>query len=101
MKVYDQYKRKGVIFLGLATSFNSSLEDSQDFVVQQGISWPNGFGADESIDAFKVHAFPTKFVIGRDGSIHWNSIRDGRRMSLEQAIEAALSVNQPNAPTHP
>ena len=75
----------------MATEFNSSLEDARAFLDEHDITWPNAYAADESMDAFQVRGYPTTFVIGRDGTIRWNSLQHGRSVSLEEAIEAALA----------
>ena len=90
MKAHLKYRDKGVVFLGMATANRSSLDESQAFLDEHQITWPNAFGADQSIDAFEVKVYPTKFVVGRDGTIRWNSVAD-RQISLEEAIDSALA----------
>lgn len=58
---------------------------------ETGMKWVNGCGAVASLRALGIQGFPTKFVIGRDGRVAWNSDQPG---TLESAIDAALANSQ-------
>lgn len=52
----------------------------------------NGYGADATINAFGVTAFPTIIIIGADGKIAWNDELGG---NLEDALDRALAAAPP------
>jgi len=76
-----------VTFLGLTAEDSSALEESKAFVEKLKITWPNGYGAGETINACRVSGLPTLFVIGTDGRVLWNDEMGGE---LEDALQAAL-----------
>ena len=85
--LHKKYRDQGVQFLGLTMEGSAKLDDTRAVVEHSKLSWPNGYGAQETIAALGIKAIPTVFVVGRDGKIIWNSDRHG---SLDDAIESAL-----------
>jgi thiol-disulfide isomerase/thioredoxin len=70
--LYDKYKERGVVFLGLTEEDSSALEQSRRFVAETKLTWPQGYGAGETIEELEVHWIPQLFVIGPDGRIAWD-----------------------------
>lgn len=88
VETYNRFQGQDVVFLGLTSEGSAALNDSREFVESAKISWPNGYGAQPTFDAFGVYAIPTIYVIGRDGTIAWSDAMGG---SLDGAIEDALA----------
>jgi thiol-disulfide isomerase/thioredoxin len=87
-----------VVFIGLTTDDASDLENVRRFLAKYEVTWPNAYGAAETIfgtgpelTGFKAKHFPGYWVIGRDGKVIWNKSM-GRGMSaLREAIQKALT----------
>lgn len=87
VKTHRKFGARGVEFIGLTPEDESEVQIVQAFVDDFGIRWPIGYGAQSTIDALGVFAFPTIIVIGADGKVIWN---DEQRGDLDSAIEQAL-----------
>jgi hypothetical protein len=85
--VQQSLRARGVVFLGLTDEDASTLTKSEAFVDEVGMTWPNGYGAAETIASLRVSGLPTVFVIGSDGRVLWHDEMDG---VVEDALEAAL-----------
>ena len=77
-----------MVFIGLTPEGSDAIADSQAFIDRYGITWPNGYGAGDTIKALEVIGYPTVFVIGADGNIAW---RDEFGGTLSEAIDQALN----------
>jgi len=93
VETYDSYRDQGVVFVNLTPEDGRSYENLMAFKQTHGVSWPMGYGAGPTLEALGVNALPTKFVVGREGRIVWNSIKQSN-VTLEQAIEHALKEEQ-------
>jgi len=78
-----------VEFIGLTPEDNSLLERIRTYLDEVGMTWPNGYGAEKTLDEWKVSAIPVVFVVGRDGRLVWTHV--GQSDQLGAAIERALS----------
>ena len=63
----------------------------KEFLSDTKITWPCGYGADDTLTALETRIIPQVWVVGTDGKIRWNLDDSG---SLEAAIEDALSATQ-------
>ena len=88
VRIQEAYGPKGVAFVGLTSDSSNEVEDVEEFLDATGITWPNGYGADETFIAYGVEYIPTTVVVGADGRVYWNSDRPG---TLEQALDRALN----------
>ena len=88
---HRRYRDRGVVFLGLTPDGENKLPESEDFVREAQIEWPNGYGekAYATMEAFRVTTIPTVYVIGRDGRVVWHNWT-GEGGDLEDAIQQAL-----------
>lgn len=77
-----------MVFIGLTPEGRGDLAAIEEAIQDGNIPWSNGYGAQESLEAYQVPAFPTHFVIGRDGRVVWNSFESG---TLEEALDKALA----------
>jgi thiol-disulfide isomerase/thioredoxin len=88
VELYEKYKGRGVVFIGLTPDDEQMLEESRAYLDHYGITWPNGYGAQETLDRWKVTGYPSTFVVARNNRIVWNADSPG---TLDEAIERALS----------
>lgn len=89
--VYERFRDRGVVFIGLTAEGEESLTESREFIAAAKIPWVNGYGAVETLTAFGSEYIPAVWVIDRDGKILWNSALEYQE-SLEEALERALAV---------
>gem|GEM_PF-287606 len=101
VKVSNDYKDRGVIVLGLATTYNER-DDQQhvkDYIKAQNVPyqiiWDDGTLAGPLVEAVQGRSvIPQSFVISRDGKIvkHFEGFRPSvDPLSMRQAIENALN----------
>jgi len=101
VKVSNDYKDRGVVVLGLATSYNER-DDQQhvkDYIKAQNVPyqiiWDDGTLAGPLVEAVQGRSvIPQSFVISRDGRIvkHFEGFRPSSDpLSMRQAIEEALN----------
>jgi thiol-disulfide isomerase/thioredoxin len=101
VKVSNEYKDRGVVVLGLATTYNER-DDQQhvkDYIKTQNVPyqiiWDDGTLAGPLVEAVQGRSvIPQSFVISRDGHIvkHFEGFRPSvDPLSMRQAIEDALN----------
>lgn len=89
VSAYETYKDRGVVFIGLTTEGADAMERSKAFLKATGITWPNGYGARETLAQFQTVGVPSIWIIGRDGKVAWNRDSPG---DLEAGIKRALAA---------
>ncbi|MEQ8636823.1 TlpA family protein disulfide reductase [Gimesia maris] len=90
VELYEKFKDDNVAFIGLTSDNEEQLPEIKEWLSATGITWPNGYGAYDSLNAFKAEFIPQVWVIGTDGKIVWNE--DSRSAeSLEEGIQQALN----------
>jgi thiol-disulfide isomerase/thioredoxin len=82
VEVYQEYAPQGVIFVGLNPADEKT---TAAFMEGSGISWPNGYGAAETIEKL-VGAAPTLFVVDSTGRIAWHDSRSRYRHDQAAAL---------------
>jgi thiol-disulfide isomerase/thioredoxin len=89
VRAHERFRDRGVVFIGLTPDGEEELPESRAFLQRTGITWPNGYGAIETLQAFLTDGgyFPSLWVIGRDRKVTWNRDSPG---TLDEAIEKAL-----------
>lgn len=70
--LYEKYHSDDVLFIGLTHEGEKSLPAIKSFLASTQISWPNGYGALETMVAFEAEYFPLVWVINPEGKIVWN-----------------------------
>ena len=88
VELHQKYSGDGVKFLGLTHEEGEVLPDIHKFVEQNEISWPQAYGARNTLIALGAEYFPIVWVIDREGRIVWNRDAGG---TLDEAIQAALA----------
>ena len=93
VEVYEKFKDQKVAFIGLTADGEDLLPVIQKWLEETGITWPNGYGAIDSLIAYKAEFIPQVWVIGTDGKVVWN-VDSERTESLEAGIARALKQAQ-------
>ena len=88
VKVYNKFKDKGIIFIGLTDEDEDQLPAINAFLEETNIEWRNGYGAEQTLIALGAEYIPCSWVIDRDGTICWNS---NSSQSLEDFLQERLS----------
>lgn len=90
VNAYRRFRDRGVVFIGLSPDDEESVESDQRFLDKFDITWPNGYGAIETLEKLFTDGprFPSLWVVGFDGRVRWNRAGGG---TLEDAIERALA----------
>lgn len=88
VEIQKKYGDRGVLFIGLTDEDSEALPDIKEFLSDTRITWPNGYGARQTLEEFETVAIPAVWVIGRDGVIVWNSDSLG---DVDTGIEKALA----------
>lgn len=88
VKLHELYTPRGVKFVGLTSENAGVLPESQRFIRDEGITWPQGYGADGTLDPLQVDAIPEVWIIGRDGKIAWDM---NEKLPIRDALDKLLS----------
>jgi cytochrome c biogenesis protein CcmG/thiol:disulfide interchange protein DsbE len=90
-ELYDQYKDKGVVVLGVST--DDEPEALRSYAASMKMTYPVLVGRDteELLDAWgPIYAIPTTFFVGRDGSICGKHMGPATKEDFEREIKALL-----------
>lgn len=89
VKLHEKYGDR-VNFVALSTDPPQDQDRVQEFVDENRLTYPVGYGAIQTLIGFEAQAFPVLWLIGPDGSVIWNMAEEPKQ-SLEDAIDAALT----------
>ncbi len=78
--------RDDVVFIGMTVEDESSLPAIKAFMKEFGITWPNAYGAKNTLTAFHAEYIPSVWVINRQGKVAWNF--DSRQELTDAILEA-------------
>ncbi len=87
VKLYEKYKDR-VVFIGLTSEGIEADERNREFLKQTKITWPNGYGAVQTLTELKAEFIPQRWVIDRKYNLVWN---ENSPESIEAAIDSALA----------
>ena len=92
IKVYNQYRERGFVILGIASGDEPSAV--RDFVKKRGVPYPILFGDRTVFEAYKgVYFLPTAFLIDRKGYIRERLVGPKDQKTLEQKILPLLEAS--------
>lgn len=92
IELAEQYRDRGVLFLGLTVMGARDLELSRQFLEETGIPWPNGYGAERPLEALNAETLPRVWIVGRDGKIVDEIVGyDPTHQAIRAGIERALA----------
>ena len=92
--LYEQYKDQG--FEIIAVDGKSDTERAMKFIEEKGLTYTmleNAEGDAEVVgNLFKVRAYPSSFLIGRDGKVMFFHLgfEEGDEVHLEEEIQSLL-----------
>lgn len=87
--LYEKYHSQGVEFIGLSMETDESLPAMEQFLKQTGITWKNGYGAEQTLNDLGAEYIPMVWVVDRQNNIVWNH---SSPLSLEEGIRQALAA---------
>jgi peroxiredoxin len=91
IELYDQYKDKGLVILGVST--DDDPETLRGYAKEMKMNYPVLVGRenDELLDAFgPLFGLPTSYVIGRDGSVCAKQLGPASKEDFEKALKPLL-----------
>ncbi len=92
--LYEEYKDQGLEIV--AVDGKRDTERAMKFIEQKGLTYTmleNAEGDDEVVgNIFKVRAYPSSFLIGRDGKVMFFHLgfEEGDEVHLEEEIQSLL-----------
>ena len=88
-KLADSYDPNEFLMLGIVLE-SGEREDIQEFIQEQGITYPNLLGEDGTKESFGPFlGYPTKYLIGKDGYIvkrYFGAVGDRLSEDLEKFV---------------
>jgi len=79
-ELYAQYKDQGVVVVGI--SLDEDLKPVQDMVSNKGISWPQVWDSDKTLQKlFNIKGTPSYYLLDRDGKIAAKDLPSFERLS--------------------
>jgi len=87
VELYQHYRDQGVVFLGLTIEGEDADVENRRFLKATGFTWPNGYGAKQTLTELKADFIPQKWVIDRKNRLVWD---ENSRESINSAIDRAL-----------
>ena len=87
IEVYDDYRDKGVQFIGVS---NEDMPSLKQFALEFGINYPILIDIADVGGHWNVRAIPTTFILDGNGMILFKNVGMMTRPQLIQAIEEAI-----------
>ena len=91
VELYDQYKDKGLVILGI--SGDDDAETLRSFASEWKINYPLLVGKDEEklLDAYgPLYGYPTSVLVGRTGAVCGRHVGPATKEEFEKEIKALL-----------
>jgi thiol-disulfide isomerase/thioredoxin len=100
VKKWDaQYRDKGLTIIGVHTpelDYERNLDNLRKEVAALGITYPVVTDNDYSTwQTYKVEAWPTLFVLDKEGRVRWTHIGEGAYNETEDVIKKLLAEQKP------
>lgn len=91
VELYDQYKDRGFVILGMLTEDTPTAEELRAFTTEYKMNYPILYSQEDLEDAFgPIYGIPTSFFIGRDGTICQKHMGPATREEFERTIKSLL-----------
>ncbi len=91
VKWHEKYSPQGLTIVEVDNGIMDVFDDLQQHLVEEGITFPVLHDEGGMVcDRFGVAAYPTAYLVGRDGRILWEG-HPGDVGSHEELIERALA----------
>lgn len=86
--LYDKYKDQGFMMIGIDPIDDPEKDEMADFLAKRGITYTILFAERELSETYHIAAYPTLFLLDREGKIVM--IHRGFSKSMEEELEADL-----------
>src|SRR5215204_5638064 len=97
---HERYRDKGLTIIGVhSPEFDEEkqIENLRQQVASLGIRYPVVSDNDyKTWNAYKVEAWPTAFLLDKQGRIRWMHVGEGKYDEAEQMIQKLLAENEPS-----
>lgn len=94
---HERYRDKGLTIIGVHSpefEEEKQIENLRQQVVSLGIRYPVVSDNDyKTWNAYKVEAWPTAFLLDKQGRIRWMHVGEGKYDEAEQMIQKLLAEN--------
>ncbi len=87
--LYNRYRERGVVFIGLTREQAEAWGPSQQFLQATNITWPNAYDAHATLVELNNEYIPQSWVIDRRYNLIWDSSIPSE--PIEAAIDRALA----------
>jgi thiol-disulfide isomerase/thioredoxin len=106
VKKWDaQYRDKGLTIIGVHTpelDYERNIDNLRREVAGLGINYPVVIDNDYSTwKAYGVEAWPTLFVLDKQGRVRWTHVGEGAYDESEKVIKKLLAEEEPSAVANP
>lgn len=91
VELNEQYKDKGVEFIGLNAD-NEKLPDVEQFVSDYQVQYRIGWTNDDVYGVLSPQGLPSTYIITRDGKFHWAVNGAATQERIRTKIEEALAL---------
>jgi thiol-disulfide isomerase/thioredoxin len=93
IKIYDEYRSKGLEILGLSIEINDAHPRKyfDDFISASGINYPVGLVSTETISAYGISPIPTTFFLDKSGRVAFSFIGARPEGEFTAVIEKLLA----------
>lgn len=90
MKLYNQYKEKGLEIIGLALGAPPDMVSL--FIEEKGVNYPNFLAEGDVLDAYSLKAVPFNVFFGRDGSERKRELgyNEEKKNEMEEEVKRLL-----------
>lgn len=89
IKLHERYRDKGVVFIGLTGEGAQADAKSRGFLKATNITWPNGYGAVQTLLDLNNEYIPQTWVIDRKYNLIWDESKATE--PIEAALDRALA----------
>jgi len=86
--LYDKYKDKGFIMLGIDPIDDPIEDEMEDFLAKRGITYTILFAERELSSTYRISGYPTLFFLDREGKIA--KVHRGYKKDMEEELEAEI-----------
>jgi thiol-disulfide isomerase/thioredoxin len=85
----EKYKQRGLITIGV-NSINQNINDINYFVNKNRINYPVIIGTNELLEQYSISAYPTTYLINKDGKVIFQNRGTFDMIQLEKVIQDNL-----------
>ena len=88
-KLYNEYSLKGLVVLGVNPVDTNSIDELNEFLVKNEISYPVVLGGSTIVNSYRVKSYPTLYLIDKGGKIVYSTV--GFDSSTVEVLDSLIS----------